>query len=101
MSMNAMHCWAIITDDFEKAESIINQIKYEHQSRMMEQITIPSYFTYKSTIYFEDGLRVVWLRGSSDIRGYRFHRAWVDNKIHIKDEWLPVFVCGFDNITWI
>lgn len=101
MSMNAIHCWAIITDDFEKAEAIISQIKSEYPSPVIRQTTIPSYYTHKSTTYFEDGLRVVWIRYHSDIRGYRFHRAWVDEKFDLKDEYMNVFVCGFDNIIWI
>ena len=96
-----MHCWGIITDDYYKAESIINQIRYEYPSRMIEQTPISRGSDRKTTIYFEDGLRVVWLGSSSNIRGYRFHRAWVDRRFFIEVEFIPVFVCGFDNITWI
>ncbi len=78
MSMNAHHCYGIITNDYEKAKELMQTIiqsrddvvKYINKDRLI--------------VEFENGEVWRWTRSDSTARGYRFHKALIDRDTPIE-----------------
>lgn len=70
MSLNAHHCWGIITDDRNKVEDLYDNLTRQYPNEVRR---VPNGL-YIGKIF------VKWLRpnGIENCRGYRFHRAWID-----------------------
>ena len=100
MSLNSIHCWAIITPDKEKADQILQKIKNQQLSPIAHEL-----ITQKThLIIFENGIRVRWLYPHKALRGYRFHKLWLDK--NMKQDFLnqavyPYLYMEQQEIIWI
>ena len=100
MSLNAYHCWGVITPNKEKADKVFTEIEKEYCGHIMRKI-IGSNRNY---IKFDDGNDLIWIK-PSNVRGYRFHRLWIDKDIDMQtlnETLAPSFLyCKYSDIIWI
>ena len=100
MSLNAHHCWGVITSNKEKADKVFAEIEKEYCEHIVRKI-IGSNRNY---IKFDDGNDLIWIK-PSNVRGYRFHRLWIDKDIDIQTleaTLAPSFLyCKYSDIIWI
>lgn len=101
MSMNAIHCWGVVTGNKEKADKIFAEVEKEYEGHIVKRIVS----SIQRVTYFEGGHRLIWVRPSQNARGYRFHRIWLDKDI-VDEEILrcvifPKLYCNREDIIWI
>ena len=99
MSMNAHHCWAIITDNKEKADAVFASVEKAYDEHIVRKvISKDRYYTE-----FDDGHDLVWIPLSHSMRGYRFHRLWIDKYIDEEAVYniLAYARCDYRDIIWI
>lgn len=104
MSANALHCWAIITTDDQKANKTINQIIDEQNAKDIK--TIRGHKNKDCAEFcFEDGNRVIWIGHTGNLKGFRFHRLWCDKDIdqdYFEQVISPMAVyMKYEDIVWI
>lgn len=104
MSLNAHHCWGIITKSKGKGLSIIDSIK-EEQKLQGNNWVKKLYDGCGTTVYFENGLCVRAFPPIENFRGFKFHRLWCDKDIdqdYFEQVILPM-ACymKYEDIIWI
>lgn len=55
MSMNAIHCWGVVTGNKEKADKIFAEVKKEYEGRIVKRIVS----SIQRATYFEGGHRLI------------------------------------------
>lgn len=99
MSMNAHHCWAVITSNKEKADAIFASVEKEYEGHIIRKVISRNrYYTE-----FDDGHDLVWIPLSCSVRGYRFHRLWIDKDLEeeVIHKVLAYSRCDYRAIIWI
>lgn len=101
MSMNAHHCWGVITSNKEKADAVFANIEKEYKGHIVRKV----FGNGRCYTEFDDGNDLVWIKLSNSARGYRFHRMWVDKDIDCQLLYkflAPSFLyCKKEDVIWI
>lgn len=104
MSANAHHCWAIITRDKNKAETLMESIK-EEQKLEGNLCKWKLYREYEIKLGFENGVCLIAFPPIENFKGFRFHRLWCDkdiNQDYLEQVILPMAVyMKYEDIIWI
>lgn len=77
MSMNACHCWGVITESMEKANAVFAEVEASYPAAVSCRFENK----FGRAIVFMDGMTIRWFKPSFSARGYRFHRLWVDRNL--------------------
>lgn len=102
MSLNAHHCWAVITKDKQKANKTIAEVLEEQKD-----IKVIKAYQNKNgaEICFDDGNCLRWIGHTDNFKGSRFHRLWCDIDIdqdYLEQVILPMAVyMKYEDIVWI
>lgn len=104
MSLNASHCYAVITDDEETAKMVFDEIEKAYEPHWGKVVSNTLFKKRGNRICFENGQVVRWIRTNQEMRGYRFHGLFVDHSLsveYVKKNILPYLRCSVDDIAWI
>lgn len=104
MSLNAHHCWGVVTTDKQKANRAIAQVLEEQNAKGNKVINAHQSKDW-GEICFEDGHRIIWIGHLDNFKGFRFHRLWCDKDIDqdlLEQVILPMAVyMKYEDIIWI
>lgn len=99
MSLNAHHCWGIITADKNKVDDLYNNLILQYPND--EIIRRPDGF-------YIGKMRIKWIHPDNIVncRCYRFHRAWIDKDCfeqYVKGYYstLLLFCERLEDLIWI
>lgn len=105
MSSKTTQFWGVVTSNKEKADKIFDEIEKEYRGRIVKKVFTPELLDEKRFTRFEDGNVLSWLIPSLAIRGYRYHRIWLDKDITDKEILncviYPKLYCKEDDVIWI
>jgi hypothetical protein len=77
MSLNACHCFGVMSEDRNKVDLIFNEIEQQYRAHILFKINSK----HRRETYFDDGNRLIWVRPIENARGYRYHKLWLDKNI--------------------
>lgn len=77
MSLNACHCFGVMSNDRNKVDLIFNEIEQQNSKHILFKINSK----YRRETYFDDGNILIWVRPTENARGYRYHKLWLDRDI--------------------
>lgn len=103
MSLNAIHCYAIITEDEDVAQWAFAEIGKAYEPHWGKVVLDESHTKRRHYVRFENGNTLRWIRPRQELRGYRFHGLFIDHRLSIeliKSKILPYMRCSVDDIAW-
>ena len=100
MSLNAIHCWGVLTNNKEKADKVFADFECEHKDQIIQQRRDK----HSRAIRLNTGHRLIWVKPKECARGYRYHKLWADIDLSEEEKNIlvyPKLYCSYDSITWI
>jgi hypothetical protein len=100
MSLNAIHCWGVLTNNKEKADKVFADFEREHKDKIIRYRKSK----YAKEIRLNTGHRLFWVKPNSYARTYRYHKLWADIDLSEEEKnnfVYPQLYCSNQDIIWI